>query len=192
MWFFSLCAVFHFAPLGLPYRLDFSPLLLTRRSIPCVAVYFAQLTHELHPHSATLFKPSCPHHLRVPTMNHICYFEIQSSQPERDMAFYQAVFGWSFEPVAGLPIAYYRITTDGIHGGLLERPAATPPMHCGTNAFTCSIEMADFDATAALILAHGGQEAMPKFAIPNQCWQGYFLDADHNTFGIVEPNPNAQ
>ena len=151
-----------------------------------------QLTHELHPHSATLFKPSSPHHLRVPTMNHICYFEIQSSQPERDMAFYQAVFGWSFEPVAGLPIAYYRITTDGIHGGLLERPAATPPMHCSTNAFTCSIEVADFDATAALILAHGGQEAMPKFAIPNQCWQGYFLDADHNTFGIVEPNPNAQ
>ena len=51
--------------------------------------------------------------------------------------------------------------------------------------------VADFDATAALILAHGGQVAMPKFAIPNQCWQGYFLDADHNTFGIVEANPNA-
>ena len=124
-------------------------------------------------------------------MNQLCYFEIQSSQPSREVAFYQAVFGWSFEKVAGLPIDYYRITTTGIHGGLLSRPAATPPTHCGTNAFTCSIEVADFNATATLILAHGGQVAMPKFAIPNQCWLGYFMDADHNTFGIVEPNPNA-
>ena len=123
--------------------------------------------------------------------NQVCYFEIQSSQTEREVAFYQAVFGWTFEKVDGLPIDYYRITTEGIHGGLLSRPAATPPTHCGTNAFTCSMAVADFDATAALILAHGGQVAMPKFAIPNQCWQGYFLDADHNTFGIVEANPNA-
>ena len=85
-------------------------------------------------------------------MNQLCYFEIQSSQPSREVAFYQAVFGWSFEKVAGLPIDYYRITTTGIHGGLLSRPAATPPTHCGTNAFTCSIEVTDFDATATLIL----------------------------------------
>ena len=51
--------------------------------------------------------------------------------------------------------------------------------------------VADFDATAALILAHGGQVAMPKFAIPKQCWQGYFLDADNNTFGIVQADANA-
>ena len=101
-------------------------------------------------------------------MNQVCYFEIQSSQAEREVAFYQAVFGWAFEKVDGLPIDYYRITTEGINGGLLSRPAATPPTHCGTNVFTCSIAVADFDATAALILAHGGQVAMPKFAIPKR------------------------
>ena len=89
-------------------------------------------------------------------MNQVCYFEIQSSQAEREVAFYQAVFGWAFEKVDGLPIDYYRITTEGINGGLLSRPAATPPTHCGTNVFTCSIAVGDFDATAALILAHGG------------------------------------
>ena len=49
-------------------------------------------------------------------MNQVCYFEIQSSQPKREVAFYQAVFGWVFEKVDGLPIDYYRITTEGIHG----------------------------------------------------------------------------
>ena len=63
-------------------------------------------------------------------MNQVCYFEIQSSQAEREVAFYQAVFGWTFEKVDGLPIDYYRITTEGIHGGLLSRPAATLRHQC--------------------------------------------------------------
>lgn len=125
-------------------------------------------------------------------MNQLCYFEIQSSDPKREVAFYSAVFGWTFTPVEGLPIQYFRIDTQGIHGGLLERPAQTPPTHCGTNAFTCSFEVEDFDQIAEKILAQGGQIAMEKFAIPGQCWQGYFLDPDHNTFGLVQVDSNAQ
>ena len=90
-------------------------------------------------------------------MNNIAYFEIQSSNPAREISFYQYVFAWTFTEVKGLPIQYYQIETQGIHGGLLEPPAATPPTHCGTNAFTCSFEVEDFDQPAALILRHGGQ-----------------------------------
>ena len=125
-------------------------------------------------------------------MNQLCYFEIQSSNPAREISFYQYVFAWTFTEVKGLPIQYYQIETQGIHGGLLERPAATPPTHCGTNAFTCSFEVENFDQTAELILRHGGQVAMEKFAVPGRCWQGYFLDPDHNTFGLVQVDPNAQ
>ena len=125
-------------------------------------------------------------------MNNIAYFEIQSSNPERDVKFYSEVFGWKFTKVEGLPIQYYQIETSNIHGGLLERPAQTPPTHCGTNAFTCSIEVENFDETAEKILALGGQVAMDKFAIPNKCWQGYFIDQDHNTFGLVQVDENAQ
>ena len=125
-------------------------------------------------------------------MNKIAYFEIQSSNPERDVKFYSEVFGWKFTKVEGLPIQYYQIETSNIHGGLLERPAQTPPTHCGTNAFTCSIEVKNFDETAEKILALGGQVAMEKFAIPNKCWQGYFIDPDHNTFGLVQVDENAQ
>jgi len=38
--------------------------------------------------------------------------------------------------------------------------------------------------TSDLILSNHGQVALPKFAIPGRCWQGYFLDEDHNVFGI--------
>lgn len=125
-------------------------------------------------------------------MNNIAYFEIQSSNPERDVKFYSEVFAWTFTKVDGLPIQYYQIATANLHGGLLERPAQTPPTHCGTNAFTCSIEVENFDETAEKILALGGQVAMEKFTIPNKCWQGYFIDLDNNTFGLVQVDENAQ
>jgi predicted enzyme related to lactoylglutathione lyase len=124
-------------------------------------------------------------------MNNIIYFEIQSSDPSREIKFYETVFGWKFTKVEGLPIEYYSIATEGINGGLLKRPAAIPSTQMGTNAYTCSAEVSNFDKTSDLILKNGGQVAMPKFAIPGKCWQGYFLDADHNVFGLVEVDANA-
>lgn len=91
-----------------------------------------------------------------------------------------------------MSIEYYQIETATLHGGLLARPALTPPIHCGTNAFTCSFEVEDFDVVAKKILALKGQIAIEKFAIPNKCWQGYFLDPDNNTFGLVQVDSNAR
>lgn len=125
-------------------------------------------------------------------MNTIGYFEIQSSEPKREMAFYETVFGWKFIREHNVPIDYYRIETNGINGGLLKRPAKIPPMEHGTNAFCCSVQVEDFDATEKTILANKGKVALPKFAIPGRCYQGYFLDEDNNTFGIFEVNANAR
>jgi predicted enzyme related to lactoylglutathione lyase len=125
-------------------------------------------------------------------MNTVGYFEIQSSEPARELQFYQAVFGWKFIREEFVPIEYYRIETNSINGGLLQRPAQVPPTQSGTNAFVCSVQVENFDATSELILEHGGQVALPKFAIPGRCWQGYFIDADHNTFGIFEVDENAR
>lgn len=49
----------------------------------------------------------------------------------------------------------------------------------------------DHDATAAGILAAGGTEALPKYALPGMAWQGYFLDPEGNVFGIHQPDPQA-
>lgn len=125
-------------------------------------------------------------------MNAVGYFEIQSSDPVRDIPFYEAVFGWRFIPEAYVPIPYYRIETASINGGLLQRPAPVPPAGYGANSWGCSVQVESFDRTAALILQHGGQVALPKFAIPGRCWQGYFLDLDGNTFGIFEVDAAAR
>jgi predicted enzyme related to lactoylglutathione lyase len=102
-------------------------------------------------------------------MNAIVYFEVQSANPENAITFYQALFGWRFRRDDQLPIPYWRIETGGIRGGLLPRPAATPPPECGTNAYVCSIEVSDIDAVADKILSLGGKVALPKFAVPGVC-----------------------
>ena len=124
-------------------------------------------------------------------MNSIGYFEIQSSRPEREIKFYNSVFGWNFIKEEYVPIEYYRIETSSINGGLLKRPAQIPPTEYGTNSYVCSIQVTDFERTSQLITDNGGRIAMPKFAIPGRCWQGYFIDQDNNTFGIYEPDENA-
>ena len=125
-------------------------------------------------------------------MNTIAYFEIQSANPENAIAFYKALFGWRFRREPQVPIPYWRIETEGIRGGLLQRPVAPPPPQCGTNAYVCSVEVSDIDAMAEKIVSLGGQVALPKFAVPGVCWHAYFVDPDGNTFGVFEPDPGAK
>ena len=119
------------------------------------------------------------------------YFEIQADDPSRAINFYSKTFGWKFNEVKGLPVAYWTIETGGSRGGLLQRPAKTPPPQSGTNAFVCSLKVENFDATAKTIGQLGGIVALPKFAVPATCWQGYFVDPEGNTFGIFEVDENA-
>jgi len=125
-------------------------------------------------------------------MNTIGYFEIQASDLKRAIKFYQNIFNWRFIKEEFVPIEYYRIETNSINGGLLIRPAKVPPNESGTNAFVCSIQVENYDRIHEIIVQNGGQVALPKFAIAGRCWQGYFIDLDHNTFGIFEVDEKAK
>jgi len=120
------------------------------------------------------------------------YFEIQADQIDRAQRFYVEVFNWKFTKADGTPVEYWRIETeDGGRGGLLKRPAPVPRAHHGTNAYVCSFEVTNYDQTADIILKQGGTIALPKFAVPGVCWQGYFLDTEGNTFGVFQPDAGA-
>jgi uncharacterized protein len=119
------------------------------------------------------------------------YFEIQADDPVRAIGFYSYVFGWSFTEQEGLPLEYWRIETGTDEGGLLRRPGKRAPIGSGTNAFVCSIEVDDFDTATGRILEKDGIVALPKFAVPGRCWQGYFIDTEGNTFGIFEVDEKA-
>ena len=125
-------------------------------------------------------------------MNSIGYFEIQSENPAAAVKFYERVFGWTFERDPALPIEYWRASTPGMNGAVLKRPAPAPSAPSGTNAFVCSIQVENFDETSSAVLRNGGRVALPKFAVPGRCWQGYFLDPDGNTFGVFEVDEGAR
>lgn len=129
-------------------------------------------------------------------MNRVVHFEIQADEPERAVKFYKDVFGWTIEKWPGLGYDYWMVMTaekdskePGIHGGLLKRPTPLAKEMCGSNAFVCTIQVDDYDATAEKILAAGGKNAMPKFEIAGMAWQGYFIDTEGNTFGVHQVIP---
>lgn len=125
------------------------------------------------------------------------HFEIHVDDIERAKTFYEKAFGWTFQDYSqftGSP--YWGIVTsedgkDGINGGLLQRPVAAPAPGQGTNAYVCTMTVADYDAAEQKILNAGAQVAMPRFALPGMAWQGYYIDTEGNTFGIHQPDENA-
>lgn len=129
-------------------------------------------------------------------MNRITHFEIQAENIERAIKFYTEVFGWEFpkwmDGYWGVMTAPKDSKEPGINGGLLKRPCPPPAPEQGTNAFVCTVQVDNFDDIAAKIEKAGGKVAMPKFAIMNMAWQGYFLDTEGNTFGLHQTDPNAK
>ena len=132
-------------------------------------------------------------------MNRVVHFEIQADKPERAIEFYKQIFGWEFQKWEGSPTDYWMIMTGskdskelGINGGLLPRPCPAPALEQGTNAYTCTVQVENFDEIAKKIESAGGKIAMAKFAIPQMAWQGYFIDTENNTFGVHQPDPNAK
>ncbi len=130
--------------------------------------------------------------------NRVVHFEIQAEKPERAIAFYKKVFGWEFPkwmdqpPYWGVMTAEKNSKEPGINGGLLPRPAKTPSAERGANAYVCTVQVENFDEIAKKIKAAGGIVAMPKFAFAGMAWQGYFLDTEGNTFGVHQPDKNAE
>jgi predicted enzyme related to lactoylglutathione lyase len=128
-------------------------------------------------------------------MSRPIHFEIHADDLERAKAFYEAVFGWTYEDysqVAGSP--YWGVTTGpedqpGINGGLMPRTESGAGVAVNGAVLTMGVE--DFDATATVIEASGGRVALPKAALPGMAWQGYFLDPEGNVFGIHQPDENA-
>ncbi len=131
-------------------------------------------------------------------MNRVVHFEIQAEDPERAAKFYTDVFGWTIQKWAGMEDYWGVMTADrnstelGINGGLLRRPAKTPPHEFGTNAYVCTVQVENFDEIAKKIEGAGGIIAMPKFALVGIAWQGYFVDTEGNTFGVHQPDISAK
>lgn len=75
-------------------------------------------------------------------MSRVVHFEIQASDPQKLIAFYSGLFGWTFEQWGNND--YWMITTGasdqpGINGGLLPRRGPVPARGQPVNAFVNTI-----------------------------------------------------
>jgi predicted enzyme related to lactoylglutathione lyase len=123
------------------------------------------------------------------------HFEIHAEQPARAIAFYEALFGWTFTSWGGGGMEYWLVTTGpdgepGINGGLMPRRGTID----GTAVigYVCTIAVANVDEAFAKGVALGATVALPKMPIPGVGWLAYLKDTEGNIFGITHSDTDAR
>lgn len=118
--------------------------------------------------------------------SNLASFAIHVDDVDRARAFYQAVFGWVFEPWG--PPGFYLIHTGdkaspGIQGLMHKRHR--PRTGDGLNGVEPTFAVDDVDEIAALVEANGGSITMPKSVIPTVGALIRFLDTEGNDMGAM-------
>jgi predicted enzyme related to lactoylglutathione lyase len=114
-------------------------------------------------------------------------FAIHVDDVDRARAFYEAVFGWAFEPWG--PPGFYLI-----HTGTDEAPGVQGLMHArhvpssgaGLNGLDCTFAVDDIIAIGPAVLAAGGSVTMDKAVIPTVGVLTRFLDTEGNAIGAMQ------
>ena len=105
---------------------------------------------------------------------------------DRARAFYEAVFGWEFEPWG--PPGFYLIHTGdeqspGVQGLLHQR--SEPRTGTGLNGIEPTFAVDDVDAIATKVEANGGKIIFAKSVIPTVGALIRFLDPEGNDIGAM-------
>ena len=114
-------------------------------------------------------------------------FAIHVDDTDRAIAFYEGVFGWSFEPWG--PPGFYLIhtgdeTSPGVQGLMHKRHE--PRTGTGLNGLECTFSVEDVDDIAARVVANGGEVVMDKSVIPTVGALIYFHDTEGNRLGAMK------
>jgi uncharacterized protein len=110
------------------------------------------------------------------------HFAIHADDLGRAMAFYGAVFGWTFEPWG--PPDFFQIKGAGMAGALEKRQ--TPLSGEGIRAFEVTVSVDDLAATQAAVLANGGKITMTPFRIPTVGELIWIEDTEGNRVGAMK------
>ena len=118
--------------------------------------------------------------------SNLASFSIHVDDVDRARAFYEAVFGWAFEPWG--PPGFYLIHTGdeaspGVQGLMHQR--SEPRTGTGLNGIEPTFAVDDVDATAARVEANGGKIIFAKSVIPTVGTLIRFLDPEGNDIGAM-------
>jgi uncharacterized protein len=122
-------------------------------------------------------------------MSKVVHFELPAEDPQRAVAFYEKVFGWSITKWEG-PFDYWLVTTGsddepGING------AITPRM-MPEQVTTDTISVESVDDSLKKIVEAGGTISQPKQAVPGIGYIAYCTDTEGNLFGVIQPDMSAK
>ena len=122
-------------------------------------------------------------------MRPVVHFEFLVPQPPKSIEFFQNVFGWKIDKWGTGPQDYWTAKTreqnqPGIDGGFVT-PHDNQPRTVNT------IEVDDLDAYIQRVFEAGGQNVVPRMAIPGVGWVAYCTDPNGLVFGIYQSDPNA-
>jgi predicted enzyme related to lactoylglutathione lyase len=123
------------------------------------------------------------------------HFEIHADDPARARTFYESMFGWTFSQWGGQE--YWLIKTGepgqpGIDGGMIRRMGPPPTKGQPVNAYVCTVDVANLDASVAKATSSGGTIAVPRMGVPGIGWLAYVTDTEGNIVGMMENDPAAK
>ncbi|QUD86340.1 VOC family protein [Phenylobacterium montanum] len=115
------------------------------------------------------------------------HFAINADDVPRAKSFYEAVFGWRFEPWG--PPDFYQVKNagDGFGGALQHRREIKPGVKMAGYEATLGVE--DLKATIAAVEARGGKIVMPPYRIDGVGELIYFEDTEGNLVGAMQYEP---
>jgi predicted enzyme related to lactoylglutathione lyase len=110
------------------------------------------------------------------------HFAINADDVPRAKAFYEKVFGWTFDPWG--PPNFYQVKNagKGLRGALQERRELRAGQR--TTSFESTFAVDDIRATLAEVEARGGRVLMQPHLIEGVGEIGYFEDPEGNVCGV--------
>ena len=115
------------------------------------------------------------------------HFAINADNVQRAKAFYETVFGWTFNPWGPPDFYQVRNAGAGLMGALQERRELQGGRR--TNAFESSFAVDDIRATLAAAQTNGGKVLMQPYLIEGVGEVGYFEDTEGNVCGVAQYLP---
>jgi predicted enzyme related to lactoylglutathione lyase len=113
-------------------------------------------------------------------INHI---EFPADDPQRAMAFYEAVAGWQFSAMDGMPDHWAFRSGEGYGGGVGKRGVTTG------HVVRDNIEVNSIDEAVAAGQRTGGTVKEAKSEIPGMGWFAVLIDPEGSEIGLFQSAP---
>lgn len=124
---------------------------------------------------------------------HVAHFAVNADDVDAARRFYEAAFGWRFEPWG--PPSFFRVTTGagdppGPLGALQARRALDDGVPL--RGFECTVAVDDLDAVMAAATASGGRVLMEPTVIAGVGTLAFLADPGDNVVGAMVYDPSVE